>query len=190
MISAGSDTWKYYVYLSAPFLQAEQPVSQLVDFICSRILAVHSTGEPLEITVRLVRQLPLPSKSQVPWSWAMIRNTSTFPRPWNALTVSQPVNAWNPGNDLHVLAAIRSPILETSKYFTLVWELHLMNMEDGIKLLKAKHSNKISVSSDTIITATNFDLAAWAACSSNLASASSWDESWSVRRSTTPDDNW
>ena len=35
-----------------------------------------------------------------------------------------------------------------------------MNMEDGIKLLKAKYSTKISVSSDTIITATNFDLAA------------------------------
>ena len=35
-----------------------------------------------------------------------------------------------------------------------------MNMEDGIKLLKAKHSTKISVSSETIITATNFDLAA------------------------------
>ena len=34
-----------------------------------------------------------------------------------------------------------------------------MNMEDGIKLLKAKHSTKTSVSSDTIITATNFDLA-------------------------------
>ena len=63
MISAGSDTWKYYVYLSAPFLQAEQPVSQLVDFICSRILTVHSTGEPVEVTVKLVRQLPPPSKS-------------------------------------------------------------------------------------------------------------------------------
>ena len=69
-------------------------------------------------------------------------------------------NTWRPSNDLHVLAPIRSTILETSKYFTLVWELHLMNMEDGIKLLKAKHSTKTSVSSDTIITATNFDLVA------------------------------
>ena len=43
--------------------------------------------------------------------------------------------------------------LETSKYFTLAWELHLMNMEDGIKLSKVKHSTKTSVSSD-------FDLAA------------------------------
>ena len=62
MISAGSNTWKYYVYLS-PFLQAEQPVSQLFDFICSRILTVQSTSEPLEVTVKLVRQLPPPSKS-------------------------------------------------------------------------------------------------------------------------------
>ena len=76
------------------------------------------------------------------------------------LSLSQPVNAWNPGNDLHVLAPIGSTILETSKYFTLVWGLHLMNMEDGIKLLKAKHSTKRSVSSDTIITDKNFDLAA------------------------------
>ena len=65
-----------------------------------------------------------------------------------------------------------------------------MNMEDGIKLLKAKHSTKRSVSSDTIITDTNFDLAAWAACNSYLMSASSLDESRFVRRSTTPDDNW
>ena len=119
----------------------------------------------------------------------MIRNTSTFPRPWNTLTVSQPVNVWNPGNDLHVLAPIRSTILETSKYFTVVWELHLMNMEDWIWLLKAEHTTKISVSSDTIIIATNFDLAAWPACDSNLVSASSWDESRSVRRSATLDEN-
>ena len=46
----------------------------------------------------------------------MIWNTSTFPRLWNALTVSQPVNERYPGNDLHVLAPIRSTILETSKY--------------------------------------------------------------------------
>ena len=67
MISAGSDTWKYYVYLS-PFLQAEQPVSQLVDFICSRILTVHSTGGPLEVTVKLVKQLPLPSPWNASWN--------------------------------------------------------------------------------------------------------------------------
>ena len=77
---------------------------------------------------------------------------------------------WNPGNDLHLLALIRSTILETAKYFSLVWELHLMKMRDGIKLLKAKHSTKTSVSSDTIITATNFDLAA---CNSNLVFTSS-----------------
>ena len=77
---------------------------------------------------------------------------------------------WNPGNDLHLLALIRSTILETAKYFTLVWELHLMKMRDGIKLLKAKHSTNTSVSSDTIITATNFDLAA---CNSNLVFTSS-----------------
>ena len=74
----------------------------------------------------------------------------------NCVTASE----WNPGYGLHVRAPIRSSILEACKYFTLVWELHLMNMEDRIKLLKAKHNIKISVSSETIITATNFDLTA------------------------------
>ena len=47
-------------------------------------------------------------------------------------------NTWRSSNDLHVLAPIRSTILKTSKYFTLVWKLHLMNMEDGIRFLKGK----------------------------------------------------
>ena len=50
--------------INIPLLPAEEPVSQLVDFICSRILAaVHSIGEPLKVTVKLVRQLPFSSKS-------------------------------------------------------------------------------------------------------------------------------
>ena len=89
----------------------------------------------------------------------------------------------------YLLQFARLSLKHWSKYFTIVWELHLMNMEDCIWLLKAKHTTKTSVSSDTIITATNFDLAAWAACDSNLVSASSWDKSRSVRRSTTLDEN-
>ena len=58
-------------------------------------------------------------------------------------------------------------------YLTLVCEQHLMDIEEGIKLLKAKRSTKTSVSSDTMTTEAKLDLAAWSACKRTQESASS-----------------
>ena len=57
-------------------------------------------------------------------------------------------------------------------YLTLVCEPHLINIEEGIKLFKAKRSTKTSVSSNTMTTEANFDLAAWSACKRVRVSAS------------------
>ena len=58
-------------------------------------------------------------------------------------------------------------------YLTLVCKPHLINIEEGKKLLKAKRSTKTSVSSDTMTTEANFDLAAWSGCKRTRVSASS-----------------
>ena len=58
-------------------------------------------------------------------------------------------------------------------YLTLLCEPHLMNTEEGIELLKAKRSTKTSVSSDTMTTEANLDLAAWSECKSIRVSVSS-----------------
>ena len=49
-------------------------------------------------------------------------------------------------------------------YLTLVCEPHLINIEEGTKLLKVKRSTRTSVSSDTMATEANFDQAAWTVC--------------------------
>ena len=74
-------------------------------------------------------------------------------------------------------------------YLTPVCEPHLMNTEEGIKLLKAKRSTKTSMSSDTMMTEVNLVLAAWSECKSIRVSAYSWVDSSSLIGCTTPDDN-
>ena len=135
----------------------------------------------------------IPSWWNISWNSTFrltIRYPTTFPRPAKALTVSQPENVRKPGSDLHTIAPTLSTILETSIYLTLVCESHLMNTEDGIKLLKAKRSTKTSVSSDTMTTEANLDLTALRECKSIRVSASSWVDSSSLIGCTTPDNNW
>jgi len=135
----------------------------------------------------------IPSCWNISWNFTFrvtIRYPTTFPRPAKALTVSQPENARKPDSDLHTIAPTLSTILETSMYLTLVYKPHLMNTEEGIKLLKAERSTKTSVSSDTMTTEANLDLAAWSECKSIRVSASSWVDSSSLIGCTTPDDNW
>ena len=129
----------------------------------------------------------------ISWNYALsvtIQCPATFPHPAKALALSQPENAWKPSSDLHTLAPMLSTTLETSLYLTLVCEPHLINIEEGTKLLKVKRSTRTSVSSDTMTTEANFNQAAWTACKRIWVSASSWVNSSSLIGCITPGNNW